>query len=491
MLLVPYIFCKTIFFSSSSLPSSSSSSSPKNVVIVGSGIYGISTAFEIAQLCRDSPATVTILEAASLPKGASLSRTSQRSKLPFMSSSWGNACTLGCGSPVQNLTDFGFWKKIVFSAFSLSSAPPEHLLHLKNKFFRPETLLDPYFYLWGLCWLKVLVFGYKNSSYAPAGSSPLRAPADERACIESHPTISREIYQDGRLIVEIDPSSSPSSAGDLEATAVRTEPSLLSLPYGVSAMTLQEQDAHGSCEAAGTVTIDRLLADEDSNVTVAYESRATRLIVENDKIVGVEINDGESMLKADVVVVCAGASSGFLLASTAGVRSYVPIQPLRGYSLTLPVKGPAEPPRASIVIKPYQLYATRLGPDFVRLTCYGEMTPCWDATSSPSESLRLQLESLVKHVFPNVEDWADWDARVHWMGSRPLTPDGSPVVGRLPPRGLYVNSGGSFNGWRASVLSAKVVAAAYADDYGLPRPKVPPGVSLDRYLRVYSPQRFG
>lgn len=51
----------------------------------------------------------------------------------------------------------------------------------------------------------------------------------------------------------------------------------------------------------------------------------------------------------------------------------------------------------------------------------------------------------------------EWDLAQPWHGSRPLTPDCQPLVGGMGLRGLYLNVGHSFNGWREAVLSAHIL----------------------------------
>ena len=178
------------------------------------------------------------------------------------------------------------------------------------------------------------------------------------------------------------------------------------------------------------------------------------------------------------------------LALSAGV--YAPLQPLRGYSLTAPVRSAgagADPASASapasvnqhVVVRPFQLYVTRLA-DSLRFTCYGELAPVRrDGAGPPTEGLVRQLVEVCEFVFPNVRELCDWDAAVPWVGARPLTPDCMPIVGATRRRGLYLNAGHSFNGWREAAHSAQLVAARISGSA--------PQAGA-RYLSVFSITRF-
>ena len=199
-------------------------------------------------------------------------------------------------------------------------------------------------------------------------------------------------------------------------------------------------------------------------------------------VAGVRTADGAE-LRADAVVVCAGAATAPLLATAGG---FAPIMPLLGHSLTA-ARPTARAPTSHIVVAPYALYMTRLG-DSLRFTCYGVLAPATPEYTAGSvrrfedqrEPLDDRLAKLVEYVVPDVASLCDWEGAVAWRGARPLTPDAQPIVGATNRRALYVNSGHSFNGWRESALSAKVLAAHVAG--------APPPADVD--VSVWSLRRF-
>ena len=166
---------------------------------------------------------------------------------------------------------------------------------------------------------------------------------------------------------------------------------------------------------------------------------------------GLEV-DGATV-EADAVVLCSGARTASLL------PFYVPIHPLRGYSITARVTRPERAPTASFLCDPEHLYCTRLDEERVRFTCYGEFVPL--RPTPPTEALETRLKSLIDYAVPDASEWCDYISCDVWHGDRPLTPDGLPIVGQIAP-GLFLNAGHGFNGWRDAGITAKRVAALVA-----------------------------
>ena len=177
-------------------------------------------------------------------------------------------------------------------------------------------------------------------------------------------------------------------------------------------------------------------------------------------------------VEADVVVLCAGAVSTKLL------PFYVPIHPLRGYSITARVTDVSRAPKASFFVEPEHLYCTRLDDERIRFTCYGEFVPLSGRTP-PTEALETRLKSLIAHAVPDASEWSDYVSCDVWHGDRPLTPDGLPLVGKLAP-GLYINAGHGFNGWRDAGITASFVAGLVAGG----------DVDAPAYVAAWAPGRF-
>jgi glycine/D-amino acid oxidase-like deaminating enzyme len=444
-------------------------------------------------LHKDNDIRITILDRSS--------PVSSKIGIPRGAASWGNACTLGTSSKPQNLATFSFLSSILNPPKKTPSkdmkprdASPEekreHNRHKSNKQFQAKTFLDPYFIRWGLTYLKALIAG-------TGFKATTKWTEDERICLLDaiSETLNSEerksVRMNGRLIVNLDPEYSSDNVKHL-----KQQEACLDVVETIVSGTRCDDDGQGSCEDVGSNLLRRL--ERDERVTISFGSHVESILMDDKgSASGVKLSDG-TKLQASSVVVCSGASSAEI---TTNAGAYVPIQPLRGYSLTLPVsKNTHLAVRDCVVVKPYQLYTTRTiseNKDCVRFTCYGEMSPVKDCMDTPTPELFDQLEDLVKHVYKtDLNRYTNWEQRVRWMGCRPLSPDSSPVAGRTGVQNLYICSGGSFNGWRASFLSARVVAAAYAEDQNFQIPDSWTKTSqkmnnpLSFYRAAYSLKRF-
>lgn len=150
----------------------------------------------------------------------------------------------------------------------------------------------------------------------------------------------------------------------------------------------------------------------------------------------------------DALVVAAGVDSHALLAPL-GIR--VPLYPVKGYSATIPVRFPEAAPRAAVMDESLKTAITRMG-DVVRVAGTAELGDD-----------RLQLRAACLHTLRQVmRDWfplaGDLDDAQFWVGRRPMTPDGPPVLGPTPVRNLFLNLGHGSTGWAMALGSGRVVA---------------------------------
>ena len=159
---------------------------------------------------------------------------------------------------------------------------------------------------------------------------------------------------------------------------------------------------------------------------------------------------GEDTIAADAVVVCLGTGSR-KLAATLGI--HLPILPVRGYSVTLPI-GP-KPPATSVTSIENHFVFTRLG-DRMRIAGFTDFRG-FD-TSNDQERIR-QLVDIARHSAPLAADYeaSEWNG---WGGFRPMTPDSLPRVGATARQGLYLNTGHGMLGWTLAPATAAIVADA-------------------------------
>jgi D-amino-acid dehydrogenase len=62
---------------------------------------------------------------------------------------------------------------------------------------------------------------------------------------------------------------------------------------------------------------------------------------------------------------------------------------------------------------------------------------------------------VVSRLFPGAGDLA---AASFWTGLRPMTPDGTPIVGATPYRNLWTNTGHGTLGWTMAAGSGRLLA---------------------------------
>ena len=189
---------------------------------------------------------------------------------------------------------------------------------------------------------------------------------------------------------------------------------------------------------------------EKNGVTFRFDTQVTALDVQGNAVRGVRIASerGAGVLEADAVVVALGVESAALLAPL-GVR--IPLYPVKGYSATLPVTDDEKAPRAALMDESLKTAITRFGPN-LRVAGTAEL-------GNRRTTLREQaLQTLMKVL----DDWfphaANPSSAQFWVGRRPMTPDGAPLLGPSGIDRLWVNVGHGSTGWAMSMGSGRVAA---------------------------------
>ena len=164
-----------------------------------------------------------------------------------------------------------------------------------------------------------------------------------------------------------------------------------------------------------------------------------------------------STLEADAVVLCAGADAAALLA---GIGQPLPLRPVWGVSVTAPVNHVdgqlPQAPRAAVVDPLRRATLSRLGQ---RVRVSGGQSLGGHATTPPELRTLRQLYRTLDEWFPGS---AVMREAVHWRGARPMLPDGLPVVGPSGQPGVWLNLGHGGHGWALACGSAQWLAAQLA-----------------------------
>jgi len=154
----------------------------------------------------------------------------------------------------------------------------------------------------------------------------------------------------------------------------------------------------------------------------------------------------------DEVVVCAALGARALLSP---LRLRLPLAPVYGYSVTAPVRTfesyPDIGPRAAVMDERYKVAISRLG-SRVRVAGGAEL----------GGTLERHDAAALGTLYKVLDDWFPGSAQLGqvqaWKGARPMLPDGPPVVGATGRPGLWVNLGHGSSGWALSCGCARIVA---------------------------------
>ena len=129
----------------------------------------------------------------------------------------------------------------------------------------------------------------------------------------------------------------------------------------------------------------------------------------------------------------------------------IPVYPVKGYALTIPIEGHNGAPRLPGVDEKYLIAWSRLG-QRLRVTATAEFA---GFDRSHSERDFAHMLSTIRRLFPN---GGSYDKASRWAGLRPMTPKGTPMLGASPKRNLFLNAGHGHIGWTMSMGSARIVA---------------------------------
>lgn len=204
-------------------------------------------------------------------------------------------------------------------------------------------------------------------------------------------------------------------------------------------------DRTGDCRMFTMALADRAAA---LGASFRYGTTIERFELHGDRIAGVVTDQG--IETADAYVCALGPYAPNLL-RTVGI--WLPIYPIKGYSITLPVTEDGFAPQSTVMDETHKVAITRLG-DRIRVAGQAEII-------GYNRKLGRTATDTVRHVvsdlFPRGGDVAQ---AVGWTGLRPMTPDGTPVIGPTRYPNLYLNTGHGTLGWTMACGSGRAVADA-------------------------------
>ncbi|MCK1705070.1 D-amino acid dehydrogenase [Bradyrhizobium sp. 146] len=412
------------------------------VTILGAGVIGVTTAYQLAKLGHE----VVVVD---------------RQSGPALETSYANA------------------GEVSFGYCSPWAAPGIPMKAVKWMLMRHAPLiLRPKLDAAMLSWLGRMLSNCTASRYALNKGRMLRLADYSRkalAEVRAEASLHYDERMQGTLQVFRTQQQLDASAKDVKALAadgvpfevldrdgcVRVEPALRHVRDRIVGGLLTPKDETGDCFKFTNALEQKSAA---LGADFRYGHCINGLDIEAGRVRGVFTDRGA--IRSDAVVVALGSYSPLLLKKI-GIK--LPIYPVKGYSLTIPITDTSRAPESTVMDETYKIAITRLG-DRIRV---GGMAEISGYTNDLVEARRLTLEYSVMDLFPG----GDPKNASFWSGLRPMTPDGTPIIGGTRIINLFLNTGHGTLGWTMSCGSARVIADLVsgrrpdieAADFGLER----------------------
>lgn len=254
----------------------------------------------------------------------------------------------------------------------------------------------------------------------------------------------------------------PHEMVDVE-TCIKHEPALANVKEKIVGGLYLPGDGTGDC-----YKFTKGLAEECKKLGVRFmmETEIQSIETSKGKVTSLKTSAGE--LKADKYVVALGSYAPHLLGK---IGIDLPIYPLKGYSLTMPILDESKAPVSTVMDQKYKVAVTRFD-DRIRVGGIAEIA---NFNKELNPKRRGAIEFSVKDLFPGA---GDVDGAEFWTGLRPMTPDSVPILGETRYDNLILNSGHGTLGWTMSLGTSKYVA----DVVNGRKPDISPdGLSVARY----------
>lgn len=394
------------------------------VVVLGAGVIGVTSAWYLARAGHE----VTVID---------------RQTGPALETSFANAGEIspGYSSP---------W-----------AAPGIPLKAMKWMFMRHAPLIlnlrpDPV----KLSWLARMLMNCTAEAYKVNKSRMVRIAEYSRDCLRdlrAETGISYDERTKGTLQVFRTQKQVDSAAKDIEvlradgvpfevldaAGCIAAEPGLAASAGKIAGGLRLPGDETGDCFK---FTNNLAAMAEAAGVTFRWGISVQGIETEGDRVSAVRTDAGR--ITADAYVLAMGSFSP-ALAKPLGMN--LPVYPLKGYSITVPITDAAKAPVSTVMDETYKVAITSLG-DRIRVGGLAEVTG-FDLSLNPRR--RATLEHSVEDLFGGA---GDQSRATFWCGLRPMTPDGTPIVGRSTLPNLFLNTGHGTLGWTMAAGSGRLLA---------------------------------
>lgn len=245
---------------------------------------------------------------------------------------------------------------------------------------------------------------------------------------------------------------------------VKAEPALKNAQADLVGGLRLPNDETGDCNLF-TKSLAKIC--QGMGVKFLFNKTLQNILTDGGKITGIVI-DGET-LTADNYVIALGSYSR-AMAKTLGLD--LPVYPVKGYSLTIPIIDANNAPVSTVLDETYKVAITR----FDNRIRVGGMAELSGFDLNLRQERRDTLEMVTKSLFSG----GDLSQAKFWTGLRPMTPDGTPIIGKTRFDNLYLNTGHGTLGWTMSCGSGSLISDIITNK---PAQISLEGLSLDRYQK--------
>jgi len=394
------------------------------LVVLGGGVVGVTTAY---QLQRDGHDVVILERNGDVAAGAS----------------WGNA---GMIAPGHSFV----W-----------SSPRAPIILAKSLVLRDQALrfrlsADPRLYAWTWGFLKECtaakarrntLLKHRLAAYSQTvldsvvAEEAIDYDRNTRGILYMHRSLRaldagvehmRLLESDGQIIKTLDRNQ-----------VIALEPGLAHAKEQIAGAILCPTDETGDC-AKFTRALAAKVVERGGEIVTGATVRGFK--TDGDRVAGAITDRGS--FAGDGYVLALGAESP-ILARSLGIS--LPIYPIKGYSLTIPVGTSKSPPTIGCLDEHNLVAISRFG-DRLRVTATAEFAG-YDASHKPSDF--AFMKRVTQELFP---EGAEYDRAEMWAGLRPMTPTNLPLIGQRRFSNLFLNCGHGHIGWTMSHGSARIAA---------------------------------
>lgn len=224
---------------------------------------------------------------------------------------------------------------------------------------------------------------------------------------------------------------------------IAAEPALAGVKEKFAGGLRLPQDETGDCHMFTQALAKHA---EALGVRFLFNTGIDRIVTDGARVSGIATSAG--MLQADAYVLALGSWSSRLVAP---LDISLPVYPVKGYSITVPIKDASGAPESTVMDESYKVAITRLG-NRIRVGGTAEIS---GFSSQLYDARRATLDHSLTDLFPR---GGDLSKATFWSGLRPMTPDGPPVIGPTQYANLHLNTGHGTLGWTMSCGSGRVLA---------------------------------